>query len=156
MSDHIHSDDRGGGGRLPDRMSAVVRLAADDFEAVQGDAGYEVRWHFWHRPRPDGPCQVNLAGAVMARTLGVDREEPAEPGDFPRHDRIRLERLESIRTGGWRKALVRADGKRWDALGGAGLARLESEFLVAKRGRTDIRHADDLRAVADVLERHGF
>ncbi len=61
---------------LPDKPSALLRLALDDLKLVEGDDRYCVAMLTWHQPF-DGICHVCLAGAVLAKTCEIDpRERP--------------------------------------------------------------------------------
>lgn len=145
--------------RLPDLISGVIRLAADDLESCMADSEtYDIDWNVWHRGAGDGRrCRVSVAGAVMARTMSLSPEVDAAPESFPAHARVRLERLERLRQGAWRDVLVRMDGKRWDELVDSGdLPQLEVDIMGAMRGRTDIRTPEDLRQVAKVIAKRGF
>lgn len=154
---------RGGrAARLPDLISDVVRLAADDLEVCLADPDtYEFDRRVWHMVvRPGGPwrgqCLVSLAGAVMAQTLGVPPDVTADLGRFPAHDRVRLERLNKIGGGHWREVLVRMDGKRWDAMDDDARLLLKADIAEAMRGRNEIRLPQDARNVADALAKRGF
>ena len=58
---------------LPDLPSALLRVALADFDRVRRmPERFQIRMKAWHEAaRPNFPCQVCLAGAVMAMTLGA-------------------------------------------------------------------------------------
>ena len=65
---------------LPTTPSALIRAALEDLRACERDDGYVVNMSNWHWPTTDNRgrkvCSVCLAGAVMAKTLDVPREQP--------------------------------------------------------------------------------
>lgn len=85
---------------LPDKPSALIRLALDDLEKVEKDGRYRVdmtQWHGGWRPERDIPCRVCLAGAVMAKTLGTNLRASIVPRDS--HDGYKLRSLNDFREG---------------------------------------------------------
>lgn len=66
---------------LPDLPSALIRLAVHDLELVESDSRYRVSMDYWHRPNTSifgctlsfdfKYCNVCLAGAVLAKSIGV-------------------------------------------------------------------------------------
>jgi hypothetical protein len=63
--------------QLPDKLSALIRVALADLRKVEADSRYVVNMHRWHKPVGE-VCQVCLAGAVMAQSLGIDPERHVE------------------------------------------------------------------------------
>ena len=65
---------------LPTKPSELIRVALRDLRACEDDDGYVVHMCRWHWPTTDNRgrkvCSVCLAGAVMAQTLDVPREQP--------------------------------------------------------------------------------
>lgn len=59
---------------LPDKLSALLRLAVHDARLVAKDPRYELDMDVWHSVHGN-KCAVCMAGAVMVRSLGV------KPGD---------------------------------------------------------------------------
>ncbi|MCY4356881.1 MAG: hypothetical protein OXD01_05090 [Gammaproteobacteria bacterium] len=58
---------------LPDKPSALLRLALDDMKKCLGDADYYLDAMRWHEPNEQKDvCQVCAAGAVIAQTLKFD------------------------------------------------------------------------------------
>ncbi len=52
------------------KLSELIRLALADLVKVEKDPRYEVYMGLWHIP--NGTCKVCMAGAVMAKTVGID------------------------------------------------------------------------------------
>ena len=66
--------------KLPDKPSELIELALKDLASVERSKAYKVDMGTWHSPaKYDGPCSVCLAGAVMARTLRMPRDEEHSP-----------------------------------------------------------------------------
>jgi len=69
--------------KLPELPSKLIRVALRDLRKIQKDIRYEVCMSIFHsggdRHRV---CEVCLAGAVMACTLGVPRSRTATPTSF--------------------------------------------------------------------------
>ncbi len=88
--------------RLPDKPSALIRVALDDLAACELSKDYEVNMGEWHILRDTSLgnpyCAVCFAGAVMAQTLGADLEEDLNPASFPR-DTNKLQALDCFRQG---------------------------------------------------------
>lgn len=87
---------------LPEKPSALIRLALGDLRKVEQDERYEVYMGDWHNPGMDGTCEVCLAGAVMAMSLGADIRAYSLPSDFHEQDQATTERLLALnqfRTG---------------------------------------------------------
>lgn len=63
---------------LPDKPSALIRVALDDLGVIENSPEYRVDMRVWHYPVEDnegeftGVCEVCLAGAVMARLSGFN------------------------------------------------------------------------------------
>ena len=64
---------------LPDRPSALLKLAVEDMQKVLARPGYRFRGATWFQKDFKGGCTVCMAGAVMAGTLAVPA--PAKPGE---------------------------------------------------------------------------
>ena len=104
---------------LPDKPSALIRLALEDMAKCEEDPDYEVEMSCFHLPNqdcvPDNPatmqikpvkrCLVCLAGSVMAQTLGAADTEWLHPADFRDKDGFhpttenRLQALDAFRVG---------------------------------------------------------
>ena len=56
--------------KLPNKPSALIRIALKDLELCENDGRYCVTMdECWHEPTFNGKCNVCLAGSVMAQTL---------------------------------------------------------------------------------------
>jgi len=83
--------------KLPKKPSALVKLALSDLNRVERSKGYTVdmkRFHSGGRT-----CRVCFAGAVMAKSLGLAKNETWLPGDFDREVRSALWALDALRSG---------------------------------------------------------
>lgn len=93
--------------QLPAKPSALIDLALDDLEWVEGNPKYRVAMgFFWHVPNGK-VCLVCLAGAVMAHTLKAPMRAimPSESCDTTTCDR--LISLDWFRTGQVGEGLAR-------------------------------------------------
>lgn len=89
---------------LPHKPSRLIYLALADLAAIEADPRYRVRMNVCHQPL-NGLCIVNLAGAVIARSLGFDPSEYVVPGDLGRCPALKLRAINSLSTGKVRIAL---------------------------------------------------
>jgi hypothetical protein len=97
---------------LPDKPSDLLEVALRDLEAVEQDPKYRVRMDVWHEPAKhiNDPCQVCLAGAVMAKSLETSNLVRRWPCDFSDKDTLRkLRALDDMRVGAVSEALERLD-----------------------------------------------
>ena len=146
--------------KLPDRPSALIRLAMRDLDEVEADPHYEIDMMEWHtgilkgdKKFGDLPCRVCLAGAVMAKTLGQDVEVDARPDHsdgFTPEEVAKLFALNYFREGNVTKALD--EMPTW----------IEFEHL-AHLNREVVEYADDpemfhekMLEIADDLEQEGL
>lgn len=53
------------------KPSQLLRLAVEDAKLCEQDDRYYLDMDYWHEAK-DGLCRVCMAGAVMAKTQGVD------------------------------------------------------------------------------------
>lgn len=90
---------------LPDKASALIRLALKDLEEVEKLPGFEVRMNVWLKNFIDAPCSVCFAGAVMVRSLfDVTSQDAlpvqgASPGYFDYDTSCKLNALDAFRCG---------------------------------------------------------
>lgn len=85
--------------KLPDKPSALIRLALRDLEKCERSSKYKVEMAYWHDP--NGKCKVCLAGSVIAKTLGVKPNQQLHPDDCTDNDtRRKLFALNAFRLGG--------------------------------------------------------
>lgn len=64
---------------LPNKLSALLRMAVEDAHVIEQTPGYQLNMHRWHAPDPSGICQVCMAGAVIARKAIVPKSEHFHP-----------------------------------------------------------------------------
>ncbi len=93
---------------LPDKPSALLRLALRDLEACERDTRYIIDMQDWHEPRGD-LCHVCLSGAVMTQSLAMDRFYSCNPADFDHELASKLEALDEARVGSWRRFGLQLD-----------------------------------------------
>ena len=94
--------------KLPSKPSALIALALRDLDRVLQNPEYEVNWGRWHAPSVGDnlTCHVCLAGAVIAGTLGTDKELVRDPEYFDPDTRKKLLALDDFRTGDIENALT--------------------------------------------------
>lgn len=93
---------------LPDKPSDLIELALRDLNAVAANPEYAVDMKEWHKLSPrDNICHVCLAGAVMARTLGFQRERIASWDGLNSTTGKKLRALDFFRSGMIRSGLKR-------------------------------------------------
>jgi hypothetical protein len=95
-------------GKLPKKLSELIRLALTDLRKVERNKNYKVDMNTWHTP--NGVCRVCLAGAVMAGTLGADPTTVAAPSYYGR-DSGKLAALDEVRCGYLEDAIRAFTGK---------------------------------------------
>lgn len=83
---------------LPKKLSALLRLAVRDAQAIEKMDGYELYMYNYHRPAYGDTCYVCMAGAVMATSLGADRRKSTGPSDFGALEG-RLRAIDGMREG---------------------------------------------------------
>lgn len=86
--------------RLPDLPSQLIRVSLRDLRKVEKDEGYRVNMGDWHCG-DEGlqPCEVCMAGAVMAKTLKVERSQNASPYSFDSSVAGKLLAIDFLRNG---------------------------------------------------------
>jgi hypothetical protein len=93
---------------LPNKLSALLRLAVQDAQKCEAmPAEYELRMSYWHTPRSGGPCQVCMAGAVMAQSLGFERDRLINQGPLRFENGAALMAIDDLRTGNVHEAARR-------------------------------------------------
>lgn len=93
---------------LPSKLSAVLRVAVGDVAKVLArPAEYAINVEAWHvaGDESDPRCLVCAAGAVMAMTLEVPREQTRTVREFAPAVQARLLAIDSVRRGQVREAL---------------------------------------------------
>lgn len=84
--------------KLPDKLSALIRMALADLGKVERSKKYKVDMQVWHQPR-EGVCAVCLAGAVIAKELGANPDEYVVPLEYSKKISNKLFALEYARLG---------------------------------------------------------
>ena len=84
--------------KLPNKPSALIRVAMDDLNRVERLKGYTVDMDIWHEPAC-GKCNVCFAGAIMSQTLKADPEDLMEPEMYNGDTEGKLSALDSFRCG---------------------------------------------------------
>ena len=89
----------------PRRLSDLIHLASDNMDLINRDI-YHPDPTNWHRPfESGGKCNVCLAGAVIAGTLGGDAEKYLSPDDFTEDWDYALQALDYAREGNYATAV---------------------------------------------------
>lgn len=83
--------------RLPEKMSALLRVAVADARKLAHDPRYKLDMGLFHAQR-ENRCHVCMAGAVMACTLKSNPRSPLTPYNFSGLGG-RLDSIDSMRTG---------------------------------------------------------
>ena len=142
---------------LPDKPSALIRLALRDLEKVERSRSYKVDMGSWHMPEVKW-CRVCFAGSVMAMSLNAERARFLGPPDFPK-EAHKLDALDRFRSGSVRYGLE-------DFGVAASRTRRVLRALAAREGRLDrgvtpydvdpklFKH--DMRRLATLLAKHGL
>ncbi len=83
---------------LPNKLSALLRLAVGDAQKCEGDSNYVLDMGTWHNFKY-GKCHVCLAGAVMAQTLEVPYREIDLPSFHQEEVQLHLVAIDTMRRG---------------------------------------------------------
>lgn len=92
---------------LPDKASALLRLAVADARKVSKMKTRVLDMEVWHQP-DGGKCAVCMAGAVMDRTLRADPKKLLVPGGDGMSDQntAALLRINALRRGFDSKCII--------------------------------------------------
>ena len=132
---------------LPDKLSALIRVAVADLEKCERDENYIVDMDYWHIYR-NNKCLVCLAGAVMAKSCNIPTTMDCSPFSFTiiRSEANKLSALDSVRIGDIQEAL--------------GLFDIEHncDFYrdVTEYSRSPEKFKSELLTLADELEEYGY
>lgn len=95
--------------KLPEKQSALLRLAVKDAQVIEKNKNYKFDMGEWHLPKfdntgkPTGKCTVCLAGAVIANTLKVSPKVEKNPYDLEyeghRDTCLKLRKIDELRGG---------------------------------------------------------
>lgn len=150
---------------LPDKLSALIRVAVADMRKVQADERYTLdawEWHTATNEPGDAPlCAVCMAGAVIAGTLGTNPEHSASPDDFAAPISRKLEALDSVRCGELAcAAMVLAGVDSDNDLPEENLATYETASDVIesayRNAGTGFATLESYEQAADILEKAGL
>lgn len=86
---------------LPDKLSDLAELALNDLENCEAAPGlYVINMNAWHDPcELSRTCDVCMAGAVIANTLGANPQDLLEPNEFNRDTANKLNAIDDLRIG---------------------------------------------------------
>ena len=81
--------------------SELIRVAVYDLTLCEKDSKYSINMATWHHPRRSmgGECQVCLVGAVMAKSLNMNRTHRGNPCDYPLEISLKLRAVDFFRQG---------------------------------------------------------
>lgn len=89
--------------KLPKTLPELIRVAVRDLEAAEQSIMYHVDMYSWHEPKTGldhiTRCHVCLAGAVIAKSLGMAVTKHVYPEDIGGDDAYALRALDDIRSG---------------------------------------------------------
>ena len=85
---------------LPDTMSDLLAAAIKDARTLD-PRKYQPSCYEWHTPSDDGPCEICLAGSLMAATLETPPDRLVTPLSFSSSATRKLESLNYMRFGEW-------------------------------------------------------
>lgn len=138
--------------KLPNKLSALIRMALIDLGKVERSKRYTVNMQVWHQPCGE-LCAVCLAGAVIAKELGVSPEVSVDPLEYSHEIKSKLFALESVRTGQIEDAVTELTHPVYfkDAVEGCGEPPTFPSYRKDKR-----RFKRGLRKLATWLERNGL
>lgn len=134
---------------LPEKLSALVRLAVADLVACERDPAYRISMETYHAPLDDLCCWVCLAGAVMAGHLRAAPSREALPSNYPLSIRRKLEALDCFRRGDVVDALSYLDEDTKT------LAKVGAYWRIVPYERDIGLFKEQMRALADRLEEAG-
>ena len=91
--------------RLPDTLAGLLECALDDASTL--DIGTYIPYSGnWHTRRRDYPCEVCLAGCIMAASLKNPPTRTLIPDMFSADTEQKLDIVDSMRCGNWRAAFT--------------------------------------------------
>ena len=95
-----------------DKISWVLRTAADDLEELANDGRYTIDMDVYHDKYSDGMCHICMAGAVMASTLECNIDDDMFPQYFTDEIKKALRALDAFRDGNPRSAFNVINGTK--------------------------------------------
>ena len=100
--------------RLPRSMSGLIEIAIADARSLDRSL-YHPKSRQWHSKPLDGPCEICLAGSVIAGTYKSPANSQRFPWFFGIETEIRLNAIDSMRCGQWSQAFFIIYGFRSSA-----------------------------------------
>lgn len=123
--------------QLPNKLSALLRIAVEDAQKIEKTPGYRLDMGTWHTPSGTAPvCRVCMAGAVMVARLDVPDEVGSEAA-FAMLDwgiEKALDAIDDMRSG-WMSSAARSLGLSLTSDQSAGLKRMQDRLLEGGSGR---------------------
>lgn len=98
--------------KLPNKLSALLRLAVEDAKICARTKGYKLNMRRWHEPWPEKKiCEVCMAGAVLAVELQMPWEQSylhvsSDSDPYRQH----IFAINSLRVGNTALALLELSG----------------------------------------------
>ena len=89
--------------RLPKSMSGLIERAIADARALDPSL-YHPKSRQWHAKTLDGPCEICLAGSLIAVTFKSAADRQRFPWSFDKDVENKLFGLDSMRCGHWTSA----------------------------------------------------
>jgi len=83
--------------KLPDLPSELIMEALADLRATEKNKKFKINMKTWHTPRFRKPCQVCLAGAVLAQKCNKPKDR-LRPGEFDTKTAKKLLALDCLRN----------------------------------------------------------
>lgn len=94
---------------LPDKLSELIRVAIADNRKLMDNPLYVFNPYVWHDlidDDPHAPCEICIAGGVIAGTLKSDRLKRLSPHDYRPETRVKLGALDCCRLGHLKEAFI--------------------------------------------------
>lgn len=130
---------------LPRTPSRLIRLALADLAKCEEDPRYVVNMTTWHDGSTDELCEVCLAGAVMAQTIGTLPDSSTSPCWFD-DEEMALIALDALRVGDVSLAFDDLD---------LGVPPIDDREITPYEDDTE-EFRTDMNRLADDLEKEGF
>ena len=92
-------------GLLPDTMSGLLETAINDARRLDPNS-YRPRSSEWHTATEEGPCEICLAGSLIAGTFNSSPNTNMKPWMFSAETEVKLEALDAMRRGSWLQAFL--------------------------------------------------
>jgi hypothetical protein len=140
---------------LPDKASALIRLALSDLEKTEKDINYRINMRVWHDYQLAGEvCEVCLAGCVISQTLNVGKCISTTPESFDESTYKKLVALNKFRVGS-------VDNAFWSLSPTIFLEETVARFKHYNRTirpylDNPVIFKQDMNQLADDLERDGY